>query len=383
MTRVTASVLAVTRKQLTGRRRMIFVEGFRLFLVIAGAIAGLATGNSIDKHGIAPVVGLALGAFVAYVVGGVVGRLLDKGMEGVVGGLRRMPAGEVFAGTVVGTSGLLIGLVAGLPLIALVHSSIDYPVVAAVAWAFAAFGVRLGIVKGRDMIRAAGISRLLDPVVEPPPTGMLVVDTSAVMDRYLLVLGRAGLLEVGLVLPRFVIDEVRTLAESPDPVTSRRARRGLEAVETLRVAGVDVRIDAEEFPHLEDAGHKAVAVAARYGLRVATCSAEVVALADQQGVAALDLRRLTAELSPDHPPGEKLTVDLIRSGRQARQAVGYLPEGDMVVVNDAAHLVGRLNVPVVVASTRQTSQGLLVFAHLAEHESARAEPVGGRAAPEL
>ena len=127
---------------------MIFVEGFRLFLVIAGAIAGLASGNSIDKHGIAPVVGLALGAFVAYVVGGVAGRLLDKGMEGVVGGLRRMPAGEVFAGTVVGTSGLLIGLVAGLPLIALVHSSIDYPVVAALAWAFAAFGVRLGVVEG-------------------------------------------------------------------------------------------------------------------------------------------------------------------------------------------------------------------------------------------
>ncbi len=188
---------------------MIFVEGFRLFLVIAGAIAGLAAGNGIDKHGIAPVIGLALGAFVAYVVGGVAGRLLEKGMDGVVGGLRRMPAAEVFAGTVVGTSGLLVGLVAGLPLIVLVHSSIDYPVVAALAWAFAIFGVRLGISKGRDMIRAAGISRLLDPVFEPPPTGMLVVDTSAVMDRYLLVLGRAGLLEVGLVLPRFVIDEVR------------------------------------------------------------------------------------------------------------------------------------------------------------------------------
>jgi uncharacterized protein YacL len=347
---------------------MIFVEGFRLFLVIAGAIAGLAAGNGIDKHGIAPVIGLALGAFVAYVVGGVVGRLLEKGMDGVVGGLRRMPAAEVFAGTVVGTSGLLVGLVAGLPLIVLVRSSIDYPVVAAFAWAFAIFGVRLGISKGRDMIRAAGISRLLDPVFEPPPTGMLVVDTSAVMDRYLLVLGRAGLLEVGLVLPRFVIDEVRALAESPDPVTSRRARRGLEAVETLRVAGVDVRIDDNEFLNVDDPGRKAVAVAARYGLRVATCSGEVVAAAEEQGVGALDLRRLTAELSPDHHPGERLTVDLVRAGRQARQAVGYLPEGDMVVVNDAAHLVGRHKVDVVVSSTRQTSQGLLVFAHLAENE---------------
>ena len=345
---------------------MIFVEGFRLFLVIAGAIGGLATGNSIDKHGIAPVVGLALGAFVAYVVGGVVGRLLERGIDGVVGGLRRMPAGEVFAGTVVGTSGLLVGVVACLPLIALVHSSIDFPVVAAVAWAFAMFGIRLGVSKGRDMIRAAGISRLLDPVSEPPPTGMLVVDTSAVMDRYLLVLGRAGLLEVGLVLPRFVIDEVRSLAESPDPVTSRRARRGLEAVETLRVAGVDVRIDDEELPQIEDPGRKVVAVAARYGLRVATCSGDVVAAAAEKGVGALDLRRLTAELSPDHPPGERLIVDLIRAGRQARQAVGYLPEGDMVVVNDAVHLVGSPNVAVVVASTCQTSQGLLVFAHLAE-----------------
>jgi uncharacterized protein YacL len=343
---------------------MIFVEGFRLFLVIAGAIAGLAAGNGIDKHGIAPVIGLALGAFVAYVVGGVVGRLLERGMDGVVGGLRRMPAAEVFAGTVVGTSGLLVGLVAGLPLIVLVRSSIDYPVVAAVAWAFAIFGVRLGISKGRDMIRAAGISRLLDPVFEPPPTGMLVVDTSAVMDRYLLVLGRAGLLEVGLVLPRFVIDEVRALAESPDPVTSRRARRGLEAVETLRVAGVDVRIDDNEFLNVDDPGRKAVAVAARYGLRVATCSGDVVAAAEEQGVGALDLRRLTAELSPDHHP-----VDLVRAGRQARQAVGYLPEGDMVVVNDAAELVGRPKVDVVVSSTRQTSQGLLVFAHLAESDN--------------
>jgi uncharacterized protein YacL len=357
---------------------MIFVEGFRLFLVLAGAIAGLATGNSIDKHGIAPVVGLALGAFVAYVIGGIGGRLLDKGMIGVVGGLRKMPAGEVFAGTVVGTAGLLLGLVAGLPLIALVHSSIDYPVVSAVAWVLAVFGLRLGIVKGRDMIRAAGISRLLDPVTEPPPTGMLVVDVSAVLDRYLLVLGRAGLLEVGLVLPRFVIDEVRALAESPDPVTSRRARRGLEAVETLRVAGVDIRIEADEFLNVDDPALKAVAVAERYGLRVATCSGDVVEAAEQAGVGSLDLRRLTAELTPDHTPGERLRVDLIRSGRQARQAVGYLPDGDMVVVNDAAHMVGRLNVPVVVASTRQTSQGLLVFAHLSEHDTATPVHVGGR-----
>lgn len=357
---------------------MIFVEGFRLFLVLAGAIAGLESGNGIDKHGIAPVVGLALGAFVAYVVGGICGRLLDKGMGGALGGLRKMPPGEVFAGAVIGTSGLLLGLVAGLPLIALVHSSVDYPVVSAVAWVFAVFGIRLGVAKGRDMIRAAGISRLLDPVTEPPPTGMLVVDTSAVMDRYLLVLGRSGLLERGLVLPRFVIDEVRTLAESPDPVTSRRARRGLEAVEALRFSGVDIRIDDDELVELDDPGTKVVTIAARHELRVATCSGNVVEEADARGVGVLDLRRLTAELTPDHLPGERLSVDLVRSGSQARQAVGYLPDGDMVVVNDASHLVGSHDVSVVVASTRQTTQGHLVFARLDDDDRTPAH-TGSRA----
>ena len=68
-------------------------------------------------------------------------------------------------------------------------------------------------------------------------------------------------------------------------------------------------------------------------------------------------------MTPDHSPGEHLVVDLVKEGNQTRQAVGYLPEGDMVVVNDAAHLIGRNQQEVIVLSTRQTSQGLLIFAH--------------------
>ena len=86
--------------------------------------------------------------------------------------------------------------------------------------------------------------------------------------------------------------------------------------------------------------------------------------AEAQDIDVVDLRHLAAELSPDHPAGERLVVDLVKEGRQPRQAVGYLPEGDMVVVNDASHLVGHASIEVVVSSARQTSQGLLVFAQL-------------------
>jgi uncharacterized protein YacL len=80
----------------------------------------------------------------------------------------------------------------------------------------------------------------------------------------------------------------------------------------------------------------------------------------------LDLRGLAGELGPDHVPGESLRIDLVRAGSQPHQAVGYLPDGDMVVVNDAEAYIGASGVEVEVLSTRQTSQGLLVFARIAD-----------------
>jgi len=345
---------------------VIFVEVFRLLLVIAGTIAGLAVGNDVGRNTTAPVVGITLGALAAYLLGGLIGRLIDRGLRGTVLQLRSMPASSVFAGSVVGTTGLLLGIVAGLPVVALVHSSIDYPLVAAFAWVLCAAGVRIGVAKGQEIVRAAGLSHLLDRPAEPTPGTALVVDTSAVMDRHLMVLGRSGLLAGGIVLPRFVVDEVRTLSHSPDPVASRRAHRGLEAIEALRADGVEFWMNEDEVPELDHTGDRAVALAHRLHVRLATCSAEVAGRAEAQDIEVVDLRRLAAELSPDHPPGEHLVIDLVKPGRQPRQAVGYLPEGDMVVVNDAAHLVGRDEIEVVVSSARQTSQGMLVFAQLHE-----------------
>jgi uncharacterized protein YacL len=345
---------------------VIFVEVFRLLLVIAGTIGGLTVGNDIGRNSTAPVVGITLGALAAYLIGGIIGRLIDRGLRDGVDQLRSTPASSVFAGSVVGTTGLLLGLVAGLPIVALVHSSIDYPLTAAFAWVLCAAGVRLGVAKGQEIVRAAGLSHLLDRPAEPPPGTAFLVDTSAVMDRYLMVLGQSGLLAGGVVLPRFVLDEVRTLSHSPDPVASRRAHRGLEAIEALRAHGVDVWMNEDEIPELADTGDRAIALAHRLHVRLATCSVEVADKAEAEDLVVVDLRHLAAELSPDHPPGEHLVIDLLKEGRQPRQAVGYLPEGDMVVVNDAAHLVGRRDIEVVVSSARQTSQGMLVFAQLFE-----------------
>lgn len=343
---------------------MVFVEVFRLLLVIAGVTGGLQVGDHIGSTSLAPLVAVTLGALVTYLVGGLAGRVLQRGMQQAVRRLRDMPPAEVFAGSVVGTTGLLLGLAVGLALVSTVHSRIGWPLAAALAWMLCAGGVQLGVAKGQEVLRAAGMGHLLERPGEVSPH-MLLVDTSALLERQLVILGRLGLLSGGLIVPRFVLDEARALAAGPDPVSSRRASGGIEGLEAMRDEGVVVRIEEAEVPEHDDSGHKALVLARRLRVRLATCSAEIAEEAESLGVPAVNLRRLSGDLGPHHPVGQRLAVDLVKPGRQPRQAVGYLPDGDMVVVNDAGHLVGSTAVDVVVAATRPTSQGVLVFAELA------------------
>jgi uncharacterized protein YacL len=348
---------------------VVFIEVFRLILVLLGALAGMEIGHQVDASP-APVVGMVLGALVSYVAGGVLGRYLERLQSVVVERIApRVPPGELFAGTLTGIAGLLLGAAACLPLLALVRGAWVYAAAAAVVWLLTWAGFRLGMAKGRQVVAAAGLSRILAPPIEPPPGYAVLADASAIMDHSLLVLGRSGLLVGGLVVPRFAVDQLQTLATSPDAVSSRRARRGLESLEALREHGVPVHIAENELPEIEDLDDRLLEIARRLGLRLVTTSGTLCHGARRRGLAVTDLRRLADSLSPDHPPGEQLLVDLEREGNQPLQAVGYLPDGDMVVVNHAAHMIGRQGVGVEVLSTRKTSQGLLVFGKLADSPS--------------
>jgi len=354
---------------------VIFVEGFRLLFVLAGSVAGFEIGRHAGTSPNASVIGLVLGAAISYVIGGIAGRLIDQGLQHALLLFRTTPPGEAFAAMISATTGMLLGVVVvGLPLHVLASEDDALIATAVVAWVLASLGWRFGSLKGRQIVHAAGLSHILAPQPMPLDGPALLADSSAVMDRFLLVLGRAGLLPGGLVIPQFVIDHVRTVAESPDLVQSRRARRGLESLEALRTLGVDVHVPTDEVPEIDDPTIKLLTVARRIGLRIGTCSSNVVDLASTWELPVVDLRAVATELSPDHLPGEMLFVELVREGRQPRQAVGYLSDGDMVVVNDASHLVGRGLVAVVVLQTRPTSQGVLVFARLADSPADEARP---------
>ena len=180
---------------------MIFVEGVRLIVVLLGALVGYEIGHGVNPVGTSGVVGLLIGAAISYVIGGVVGRILDKGLQRAVFLFRKSPPGEIFAASIISTSGMILGLILGMALVAVVRSAYAFVVTAGIVWVLAAFGWRIGTVKGRQIVAAAGLSRILSPATKPLPGQALLVDASAVMDRFLLILGRNGLLPGGLVVP--------------------------------------------------------------------------------------------------------------------------------------------------------------------------------------
>jgi uncharacterized protein YacL len=344
---------------------VVFVETLRLFVVLTGALVGLTIGSGGSS--VSRFVGATVGVLVGYVIGGSLGRIIDRGVRHADRALVDVPAAELLGGALLAALGALLGVIACIPLFVFFRRNYDYPIAAGIAWVAGTIGARVGSTNGRRLAEAARFTRKLQPFQEAPE-GSVLVDTSAVMDRAFLVLGTAGLLGREVLIPEPVADELTTLAQSPEPVASRRARRGLEAIESIRAAGVAVSIVPGDVVEASMTEEKVLQLATRLGVRLFTCSGDVARQQERIGVPIIDLRNLAADLFPDYVPGERLSVDLVKEGRQAGQAIGYLPDGDMVVVNGADHLVGEAGVGVQVLSTRPTAQGLLVFARLSDEQ---------------
>jgi uncharacterized protein YacL len=192
----------------------------------------------------------------------------------------------------------------------------------------------------------------------------LLVDTNILIDGRLPAICETGFLKASLVVPRFVLDELHLLADSQDPIKRERGRRGLECLENLRAHPLsEVKIHEEHQAEPGPVDMKLVRLARSQGARLLTNDANLGRVAALQGVSVLNLNSLAKAMRPTVLPGDEIDLMLIKEGKDAHQAVGYLPDGTMIVVNHAAALMGQ-NVTVIVSSSLQTTAGRLVFAEL-------------------
>ncbi len=192
----------------------------------------------------------------------------------------------------------------------------------------------------------------------------LLVDTNILIDGRLPGICETGFLSATLVVPRFVLDELHLLADLPDPIKRDRGKRGLETLEHLR-SQPTLEVKIHEIYQAQDqpVDIRLVQLAKNLGARLLTNDANLGRVATLQGVPVLNLNALARAMRPTIQPGDELDLMLIKEGKDAHQAVGYMADGTMIVVN---HAIGHLGstVPIVVSSALQTSAGRLVFAEL-------------------
>lgn len=197
-----------------------------------------------------------------------------------------------------------------------------------------------------------------------------ILDTSVIIDGRVLDIARAGFLDGVVLLPRFILVELQGVADSADPVRRGRGRKGLDVINELQKIP-DFPMDMLETTlgdlDAESVDLGLVALAKELDAKIITTDYNLNKIAQIQGIRVLNVNDLANALKPMLLPGETVTVDIIREGKESHQGVGYLDDGTMIVVEDGAQHVNK-RVDVVVTSMLQTSAGRMIFGRLRHDE---------------
>jgi uncharacterized protein YacL len=190
----------------------------------------------------------------------------------------------------------------------------------------------------------------------------IVVDTSAIIDGRIADIAATGFLQSSLVIPRFVLDELRYIADSPDSLRRSRGRRGLELLSQMRKEGpLPIRIAEEDFPEASDVDAKLIRLCNKLGGPLLTNDFNLNRVAELENVQVLNVNSLGNAVKAIILPGEEMAVHIIQEGREVDQGVGYLDDGTMVVVEGGRrHLNEQLDV--IVTRVLQTVAGRMIFA---------------------
>lgn len=187
-----------------------------------------------------------------------------------------------------------------------------------------------------------------------------VLDTSAIIDGRIIDICETRFLSGTLVVPRFVLNELHHLSDSPDTLKRARGRRGLDVLARLQEnTELSVRILDRDFDE-DDVDAKVVLLAKELGGKVLTTDFNLNKVAAVEGIHCLNVNDLATALKPVILPGEVMTLFVMKEGKEREQGVGYLDDGTMVVVEEGKRHIGK-RIDVSVSSILQTSAGRMIF----------------------
>ena len=201
-----------------------------------------------------------------------------------------------------------------------------------------------------------------------------VLDTSVIIDGRIADIAEAGFIDGMMVVPEFVLRELQTVADSTDGSKRQRGRRGLDMLQRMQSnTAINVQIVSDDFPSIHEVDLKLLELAKKWEAKVVTNDFNLNKVAHLHHVEVLNINDLANALRPVVLPGEKMTVLILKEGKEYNQGVGYLDDGTMVVVDHARKMIGK-SVEVSVTSVLQTASGKMIFGKLDENGKSSETP---------
>ncbi len=301
---------------------------------------------------------IILGGAIGYVLGGIIGRELTALWRRLEIRITDTSSADLLLGTSGLVVGLLIGLLASWPLRLVRPEWLAMTATGLLMLVLANLFSRAALSKRRDF--SAMFPRLAPPELVTANERVILLDTSAVIDARFVELHRLGLLPGSLRVPRFVLAELQTLADSADEIRRARGRRGLDLLAALPAADA-VPVFEADYADTPKVDEKLMRLAVDARSAMLTVDYNLAKVARVRGLEVINLNEAASALRPNHIPGESFRLKVVKQGKEADQGVGYLDDGTMVVVQSGRALVGTES-SVEVTSVLQTSAGRMIFA---------------------
>lgn len=193
-----------------------------------------------------------------------------------------------------------------------------------------------------------------------------ILDTSVIIDGRIADICQTNFLEGELIIPRFVLNELQSIADSSDPLKRNRGRRGLDVLNRInKIHSNKIKIISRDFPELKTVDTKLIKLAKELDAKVLTNDYNLNKLAQLENVTVLNINDLAIALKSIILPGEELITQIIKEGKETGQGIAYLDDGTMIVIEDGIKSLGE-KVKITVTSILQTPAGRMIFGRIKE-----------------
>jgi uncharacterized protein YacL len=351
-------------------------KNLRLVLTLAGILGGLSLtffnlgvvqGIPFLSH--LPAMTLLI-LVAGSLIGGLVGFFLFPLATWIEGRLAKTALIDIVFGAIGLIVGLMISVLLGFILQGFPVLGPLFSVLAAVVFGY--LGISVGTRKRDEATSMFGhfgkrerqeqADGQEQPVVTQYAGIPKVLDTSVIIDGRIADIVKTGFLEGPLVIPGFVLEELRHIADSSDVLKRNRGRRGLDILNRIqKELSVEVLINEDDVGEGLEVDSKLLKLSKALGGKVVTNDFNLNKVAELQGVPVLNINELANAVKPAVLPGEEMVITVIKDGKEVGQGVAYLDDGTMIVVDGGKRHIGD-TIGVTVTSVLQTAAGRMIFA---------------------